>query len=721
MFEKIKQFYLRHPDLSLFGLFFVFLLLLLSKFLLAHGNIISHGDINAFYGQGHRLSDLSNYLFNDYGSLSNLENYNTALFIKSLMAALKLFGLLSSVNIYRLGVVVFFTLSYLSSYNFLRWFLVKKCKLDQTSWRLPIFLGALFYTFSPYVLNVFPAGGFWLAYAITPYFLLYLYQAIESDTLNPKSLAVLAILLSIFVIGTQYLFYSIFIGVIILIIEAVAKIRRGNPQVFWDFSKKTLWQLLILAGATVLLNLHWILPTLQIYASGNAVSPGYTLSRDMIQTLSGNANFLTTAISSDTWTQVNEHLLSFFTTYSAPALACRYLLVLLSLASLLTYKQIRNRQFFTLFFIFIFFWAFSIGLKNPLYGWLAFSSPLKSIGWIFRASSKLTYFLWFFYSIGFTVTCHFLLQLKLAKARQYLLVAGLLLLLALPVFNKFYSLFSFYYVPTQLPTEYTELYSFLDSQNKGGTEKALFLAPYWYGYDKNRFNFEDSYTWEPGKMAGGILEQSSPYPSIGYWHYTFRTWQNGLYQKIYPEFTSLDPNANIPSDIGSRYLEPANVRYLIFHNDVVGAQEAGSQTVQVLSTKTDLRLVKQFGSDIYVYENPNFGAAVTSDSIKIDSITKVNPTEYTFTINGSGTLHFAQAFDPFWQLRIGDKVISPVSDGDTNLIKYVIDEPYNGSVQITYLPQASYETGLKVSLSLFTVTLLYLVIAGYLQRKNNEI
>jgi hypothetical protein len=708
----------RRAELCYASVFGALTLALMWRFLLHGGDIISHGDVNAYANGGDRLHDLTTYLFNDFGSVSNLENYNTTLFVQPMVSLLSFFGIESGVNLYRAGTLAFIITSYASITYFLRWLFFEKSSLHGSSWRLAQFTGAMFFVLSPYVLNVYAAGGFWLAYGLTPVFIVATYK-LFADKPSIANTVLYAVVSSFLVVGTQYLFFSAFIAVCIAAVELTIRARR--KALGWSYAKRLGAHLALFTALFTALNAHWLLASLAIYSNGEAISPGYVVTRDMIGMLGARANMFTTAISADSWTQVDDHRFGALQTYSTEALFVRYVLVVASLIGILCVKHKLHRRITgTLLAFFLLFWAFSIGLHNPVYAWLALDSPVNVVGWIFRSPSKLTYIFWLLYAMGFTVIVKLLID-RTPRSARVLVPVAMTALVILPSINKFYSVFNFYFVPTTLPTEYRQTYDLLKQLNSDEQHKVAFLAPYHYGFGKNEARFEASFTWDPQKMAGQIIEQSSPVPSVGYWHMTYRNWQENLYRNFYPEFSQADPNAAIPRDLGRLYLGPANIKYLVFHNDIVNAEQEGEQTIRRLDG-TDLRRIARIGF-ITVYENPFAQPLISTENNRSAvAFEKVNPTKYRFSaslVNGDERLLFAQAYDPMWKMTVDGKTIDAESFGRDALTAFRPGaQTVNG--EITYLPQAAYSFGKNISMPTLALSGIALVALSWRRRSNDE-
>lgn len=287
-------------------------------------------------------------------------------------------------------------------------------------------------------------------------------------------------------------------------------------------------------------------------------------------------------------------------------------------------------------------------------------------------------------------------------------------------YQRIYSDFYNHFKKIIVPNEYLELNKFfLENDGKDiNNSKSIFVAPFYYGMWKNYNQFETSYTWAPNKTASRFIEVSTTKPSIWYYHITFRNWENTLYKKIYPEYSQLDPNKNIPNDIWKNYLAKANIKYLIYHNDIVWAQEKWNEAIKILKNETDLVFVKSFWDFMYLFKNPYVKPILYTANNDQININKINPTKYTFNWYSTGNyLYFAQTYDPFWILSINGKEIKPEKAFDIDLIKYNISWIKNLNGEINYFPQKYYEIWLRISIPFFILLLSYL---GYDVIKNKR-
>lgn len=669
-------------------LFFVLDFILFIKNLITNGSFI-HGDL------GHSLfieNYLNNYiyLFTDAGSLSNLESINRAIFLLPLSYLFKLIGI--SETKYLISTI-FFLLLFISQISF---YVLLKTVFNLEN-KLALFVAALFYSLSPWVLEQFQAYLYWLAYALMPFFLMYSIKFFEEKK-KLKNGLILSILLSFIGTTPQYLIFTIAIFIIIFIYFIFL-----NKEKLHIFLVENFFGALLFTIIFIILNFYWLYPILQIYGNQLNVTPGYNNQEFFIELFSQNIQFYKLFQGQEQWIYWFKKD-DFFNILENPIWIISSFVPIFILGLILILNYDKEYKYFYLFLaLFIVFFTFSLGPILPFYKWLSLNAPIISnIGWILRVPGKLSFFIWLFLSICIAI---FIQNFKANKSIKWIIIFMLILF----IFPKSYAYLTFYYSPVQQPSEYYDLINYTQNEKN---YKTIYLAPYFYGFNKNKLNYETSYIWNKDRLASVCPSLSSLNPSIGYYHLTFRNWQNTLYQKIYPEFTYEDPNRNIPNDIGKNYLSKSNVKYLVFHNDIVGVEDKGLETVQILKQNTDLKFVKQFGSYIYLFENPYVKQVIYTDDINQNiTIKKINPTKYEFELilNEPSYIYFAQTFDPFWQMTIGDMTIKPEKAFDFDLIKYKVDIRGRVKGEINYFPQYYYEIGLIISgLALF-LSIVYLV------------
>jgi hypothetical protein len=333
----------------------------------------------------------------------------------------------------------------------------------------------------------------------------------------------------------------------------------------------------------------------------------------------------------------------------------------------------------------------ALGTHTPILNWLVFDAPLiRSVGWIFRVPGKLSYMVWPFYCLGFALILgRVLAHARLAERVGVLITVGVVLsILVLPMTVAY---FYHYYVPIPQPPEYAQLDRFISSQPSG--YRVLYLAPYDGSFGKHRLEFETSFTWNPTRMAAATPVISSAQPSIGYYHLTYRDWQTSLYPLIYP---------SLPKNIGAKYLSRVGVRFLVYHDDIVGGAARGQADLLKLA-KTDLKEVASFGF-VHVFENPYALPVIRTAPAYLPtsslSVQKSDPATYEVDLgNTKGrSLLMGQPYDPLWVLRVGDTVLPPTKVGPVTM-RFTFPKGDVREGTIEYLPQRYYRGGLTVSIA----------------------
>ncbi len=677
-------------------------ILLVGKNFLMPG-IFMHGDLSQPLTVQSYINNYI-YLFSDSTSLSNLESIDRAIFILPISYFFKILGIIEAK--YIVASIIFICLL-VSQISFL--FLLKNVfKINNFT---ALLFSSIFYSLSPWVQEQFPAVLFWLAYALIPLFLMYTIK-LFTENKKLKNSIILSLILSFIGTTPHYLIYS---GVIFIIIGFFLFFKKKSEikKFIYDSSIK----IFILFIVFLFLNFYWIYPTMNILTNKVAISPGYDVTESSIDLFSRNISPISLVQGLEQWIYWYKND-PFFNVLSNPLwIFCSFIPLALTIYIFLKrYNQ--KYLYFNLFVLLSFvFFIFSLGGMLPGYKWLIFQSPLRSIGWIFRVPGKLSFFIWIFFSICLGIFIKEFNKNKIQKIIRILII----ILLIFFIFPKSFAYLEKYYSPVEYPNGYDQLFEYLNNYSNG--DKTIFLAPYQYSMGQNSLNYEVSFTWNKDRVATNFPACSSE-PGIFYYHLTYRNWQNTIFQEIYPEFIGKDPNEGIPNKIGRDYLSYVNVKYLVFHNDLVGSENKGNEAVNILKNKTDLIFIKKFGDSIFLFENPYLKNVLYTDNPNEEiNITKIDPTKYEFkaSINNPSYIYFAQTFDPLWKMKINNKIISPEKDENLDLIKFKVEEKGEISGEIFYFPQAYYNEGLVISGITFVTFLIYLMVSYIIQRRKKRI
>lgn len=612
------------------------------------------------------------YLFNDAGSVSNLENVDRALYAVPLTSVVHALGL-GSATYSKIPWVVFPFVSMLGMYVLILHSLGElKAKSVRTG---PVFLACILYAFSPWVLEQVQAPFYWLAYALTPLVVVTSLRLGARPTVS-RTVA-LALLLSLCGTTPQYLLFSVALSAVCLV-SARVRHRQLVPLGVW-------WTSAWLGGAgllLVLLNASWLLPTWRVLQGGGSVSPGYTLQGSDVALFSRNASTINVLRGYDQWAIWFEHVpaLRGLTTPTIAGLTALVPLVALSLLAgrtLWLSPTLRVLSVPTAIAT-----VLSLGTRLPFYEWLVLRSPVVShYGWLLRVPGKLSYVLWLFMALTIGIagsTSMPQLKLDVRRGLMSLLVVGAVFGVAI----KGTATFFYYYAPIIQPREYSALEAFLREVPPG---RVMYLAPYAGSFGRNEQQYETSFTWNRGRLATNTPAISSPIPSVDYYHLTYHDWQPLISQV---------QNKLSAKDLGTRLLAPAGIRYVVYHADIVGGEVQSAADLRALRD-SDLRLVRGFGALLYVFESPSPSQVIAASGAQVD---KIDPTRYRIRWHGSTShdvLDFAQPYDAFWQLEIEGERLDAERTAD-GYMRFSVPDGAR-SATLLYSPQVDYERGLWIT------------------------
>lgn len=679
-------------------------------FILTTPGLIIHGDAK-FPWRIENFVESGRYLFSDHnGSISGIETmsrWNSLSFFTFLFS-------ISGLKTDHLAKFLFvFTtfLSLFSFYYFSQWIArrVIKKKIH------PIFLVlvSIFFTSNPWILNQIQAWGFWFAYVCTPLLLMLLTEYLT--TRKFFFLFLLVILASILSAGPQFLFYT---ALLLLIYTAlyIALVNRSllTQGLFYR-------HILFATGLFFLLSLPWLLPVFSIFRHGLSMTTGYgvglqDVTASLINEFARNGTLQNIFTGYDQWIywfngDRKYRFQSILTL--VPFGLFVWILWTVRLRRKWTEKKSNDRVchwFFWATTLTIFLFA-TLAYGPNLPGYVAFATwePVaKTVGFVFRTPYKLSYLVF----IGYSILFLFAYARLRPHSRRLFAVALFVYFVCVP-FVRTIAYYWTYYVPIEQPKEYQALYNYLDAHESDPNVKILWLAPYMAGWNKNELDWETSFDWNPKRNANHTPETSSRFANVSWYHLTFKNWFS-LYQRIDPDVKGSIVYSTGLKSIARDVLAPANIKYVVYHNDIVGAHERGREVIAQYLNESDLILRESFSDKIYLFENLAVKEILSTSNDLPVHYKKIDPTRYLFIFNSdkSETLTFAQSYDPFWLLKIGDQTIVPESS-PLNLIQYHI--PVTGKVrgEIVYLPQRAYEIGLWISgMTLFgslIVTLLYLI------------
>lgn len=676
----------RSPMAKACILFFALSVLLNLRILLASG-VPVHGDLTYPW-------DIKNYvdnyrfLFNDSGSISNLESMGRAQLLVPVIALVQFAGGGTDV-IHKLFFVLLPFIAMTTSYILNRLVLMEV--FPNLVRPRGLVLASVVYGLSPWVMEQVQAYLFWLAYALTPLLIVLVIRFARCPTL-PLA-AGYCVVLSLIATTPQYLAYSLIASILVAVIEVRAGRARNNE---FRVSNRALFRwLAFIATVSLLLNFYWIYPAAMVLLDGTSLSPGYTVDRIMTDMFSTNSSAINVLRGFDQWVVWYQKDDAMAVTFSRPWILNSLALPLTAMVVLAAIPARRSLHLHVVALLALLFAVLSLGANTPLLDWAIFEvEALRTFGWLFRVPGKMSYMLWVFYAacLPLALSCEFIKARGLRHVVVGLACLSCSILLAPKVFRYFY----FYYVPLRQPAPYAQLDKFM--RKSPGDFRVLYMAPYESGFGSNSLNFETSFTWNAGRLATATPEISSAKPSIGYYHLTYRDWQHTLYRELVPA---------IPPDLGERLLSSAGVKFLVYHDDIVGGRRQGREDLSELSD-SDLKTVARLGGYIHIFENPYFRQLFVGSSGQSAGIetTKMDPTRYELKLDLSlmadPLVVMGQPFDRMWRLHAGGKIVRPERTPSGMMSFHFPTGVSAGRVE--YFPQPFYEQGLALSMPSMAIT-----------------
>jgi hypothetical protein len=687
-------------------------------------------------------------LWNESTSDSNLESID-----RGFSLILVLFVRLIGGEVDLLSKLYFFIPLFVSGVTtaYLTKFVLQKVQPNKHPNLLAIILASFMYMISPWVLEQVQAPFYWLAYAVTPGIILLAYRFFSERRLA-FGLG-LALLWTVAATTPHYTLFSFFL---ILFIWLIIFLTGSNKMSQIKPSLK-LW--LYLSAFFVALNAYWLVTTAFMFINGS-ITPGYVFTPDMLSLFSQNANWHVLS-GTDQWAtwwpgQYSSFINAFI--YLATIALPATLIVAFWIAK-------KGKGNLRLFYILLGVWLigliFALGQNNPLYTWLATSTPLaSSYGWLLRVPGKISYLLWPIYVVSTGLIVQYVYTYSTSKKALPKKMLAIITVVALIVSSNGYAVlkaqdyFNYYYAPVPIPTEYQQAFAYIS--NNLTDARIADLARYENGSDQNNLNynaagppepFESSYTWNPHRIAGYFVPRSIATPNIGYYHFTY----SGIWRPAYTHFHDTvtyqswfirdgweycynSSRLENISQTATAWFPVYGVNYVLYHNDIENTTIYGEYDLQTLN-QTGAQLETNWGDMLYLYRVPEtFGRIYTLNN-SWSNITDMPPTKNDLNLSGATitdihqvdstlwhlnitaskpfTLVFTEGFDTYWGATItandnsytlGSKEIF----GSIN--SFQINQTGNLQVTLQYKPQIWLNYGILVTLSLLVVTLICLAI-----------
>lgn len=462
-------------------------------------------------------------------------------------------------------------------------------------------VASYFYMFNPWSMDRVEHYFIWTSYALAPLILLLAIKLTQQDKLNYELIFLTSIVWSISstspfgaLSNTMLLFSWILYSTVLTALSR-------------QYSKIAIYfKMLVLTSSLYLLfNAHWILPYITSSMTQN-VKPQYLLSWQTVERLSRNSNFPNVIrLVAYWWPQVQY--------WPNPPLYIPWILagLILPLSALTALLIRKNKYTFYFSFMCILSILLSMGSNGPfpqMYRWIVFDAPFSNaIGWVFRDPNKWNSLTALAYSFLLGISLSEILSLNFKRINinfvsrfrystrhltSVLIVLLIVLSLTLYVGPTVYAHFTQIYTPVNVPKEYYSVNDWLKKQN--GDFRVLWLAPLSHGTHVNGLL---RYSWAPDKpYTSGIDSWSSAKPSMAPATNEAKRYTDFLYKAIMEGYVD-------------KYLASLGVKYIIYHNDILGAETQGQLDIENLMTQKELKLVRREGS-IYVFEMQSYTSRI---------------------------------------------------------------------------------------------------------------
>ena len=451
-------------------------------------------------------------------------------------------------------------------------------------------LSALIYMLNPWTMN--RVMHYWLlvGYAVSPLIVVYFMKCLKESRLNYKYIFLVSFLLSLSS-SIQYIIFNTIFLISLFIYSIFNQITKFNIYEIYKNIKSILLVLLFF----ILFSAYWMIPMYAILSPTpssdsfpNSPSPTPTHNFGPEDLLSKNADILNSIRLMSYWWPLVSY------SPSTPFLHDPWILVsfILPLVSFLALFLKPKNKYVLYFSIMCILYIFLVmGTKSPypeFYKWTALLSNIPFISqfdWVFRDPDKWGGSLALTYSFLVGTTLYEVINrfssriFSVNNLNKYVILSFLFIIL----FALSYSLYTLptashyfneVYNPIELPQDYYTVNNWLSAQNED-------FKTAWPPNGRYRY-------WGQKHM----LERSENYISA-------KPVMIQAFNSYYGSIVS-----NITENFG-KYLSILNIKYLIYHTDVVGLKNYDSKVLKNLNFQKDFELVKNEGY-LYVFENKDF-------------------------------------------------------------------------------------------------------------------
>lgn len=554
-----------------------FVLLVLLTFLLVGRLLIGRGTI--LYADFVPTLDVRQFLRVDYPLWSNRNNFvaTNVMRLPYLLIFYLPFYLLdvSAEIFFKFMIISTFLISGTSMYVTAR-HLVRRYTTDRRILFTCCFFPSVLYSFNPWAIDRVYHSFLLVSYSFLPLVFLLSIRILEQKKLDVKG--VLALVL-VSTVASADPHGAVFLVLLVLSLYVFYMVTDSSAR-----ASKTK-NLLLFLSAYGLVSAFWILPMADYaFLSGGLPQPGYIISMEELQLFSRNSAIPNVLRLTAYWLPPASSIPTTFP-LSAIWIVSSVMVIVLGYVALAFYGKAKPVVFLVLFSVPVVLLSSGTALFPQAYEWLVFQAPLiSSLGWLFRDPNKWSIFLPLVYS---TLLAYFMLgiagragsNLRLQKPLALFvlaLVASSTLIYVTPgVTNSFEGPFR----PVVVPSEISNVDEMM--QRDPTHYNVLWVPPYQ----------EDGATWVFQNYSGAFELDSSAKPTFDSLSPNFIQYYEYLNQTLLENRTN-----NI-----SAYLNPLDIRYIVFHNDS-SSQEYSRRLYQSLLDQGDLQVVMRQGI-ITLFEN----------------------------------------------------------------------------------------------------------------------
>lgn len=446
-------------------------------------------------------------------------------------------------------VLLGFALSSFSFYISYLLFFRDKLGGSETILRFSAIVGSFFYAYNVWAFNRIHHWYLWIGYSLLPLFFISVYLYFR----NPRDWKYLVLSVFLWSVASSTPHMTLFYGIVFVSMFLGFAVQRLYKRRFKLTSQLGL-SLVLIITCYVAVNFYWIYP--YYLASGSQVlTPNYELTKEIVELLSRESNFLNTFgilaywLNSDVGLQENT-ISHFFWTIAS------IVIPVAAFSALFFRKSLKYALIFSA--VALIGIVFAMGTYSPLeYYNLVLSTPvLGKFAWLLRDSDKLSFLITFAYSFLLGMVSHsvysILAKVKIKERKNILISSSIIGLFSFLVVGSIYFVsYPFYETrtdalqPVTLPIEFDRLNEYLSTIH---TDK-IFFMPY--------PSYETS--WNNKSRVGDIYNTHSIKPSIESSEYN-------NFAKNYYNYMVNSIIENRSNNIGN-LIHPLGTSYVVFHND----------------------------------------------------------------------------------------------------------------------------------------------------------